>query len=77
VAALLDVAGKLDVCNVINQHVNSPRPYMPEKPIRNNLTAGITFLLAAIGRVCMPMNRGCQGHLATLIKRLQEKILKK
>ena len=57
VAALLDVAGKLDVCNVINQHINSPRSYMPEKPIRNSLTAGITFLLAAIGRVCMPTSK--------------------
>jgi len=57
VAALLNVACKLDVCSVINQHINSPRSYMPEKPIRNNLTAGITFLLAAIGRVCMPTSK--------------------
>ena len=28
VAVLLDVAGKLDVCNVINQHIKSPRPYL-------------------------------------------------
>jgi len=57
VAALLNVAGKLDVCSIINQHIKSPRAYMPKKPIRNNLTAGITFLLAAIGRVCMPTSK--------------------
>ena len=57
VAALLDVAGQLDVCSIINQHINSPRSYRPEKPIRNNLTAGISFLLAAIGRVCMPTSK--------------------
>jgi transposase len=57
VAALLDVASQLDVCSVINQHINSPRSYMPEKPTRNNLTAGISFLLAAIGRVCMPTSK--------------------
>ncbi len=57
VAALLDVASKLDVCNVINRHIKSSRSYMPEKPIRNNLTAGITFLLAAMGRVCMPTSK--------------------
>jgi len=30
---------------------------MAEKPIRNNLTVGITLLLAAIGRVCMPTSK--------------------
>lgn len=57
VAALLNVADRLDVCSIINQHINSARPYMPEKPIRNNLTAGSSFLLAAIGRVCMPTSK--------------------
>jgi len=57
VAALLKVAGTLDVCRVINQHINSARSYMPKKPIRNNLTAGSTLLLAAIGRVCMPTSK--------------------
>jgi transposase len=57
VAALLNVASKLDVCSLINQHIKSPRSYMPEKPIRNNLTAGITFLMAAIGRVSMPTSK--------------------
>ena len=57
VAALLDVAQKLDVPAVINKYIESPRKYMPEKPIRNNLTAGITLLLGAIGRVCMPTSK--------------------
>ena len=54
VAALLVVARKLDVVAVINRHIHSQRTYWPDKPLRNNLTAGITLLLAAIGRVCMP-----------------------
>jgi transposase len=53
IAALLDVAHKLDISSLINQYVKSPRSYMAEKPIRNNLTVGITLLLGAIGRVCM------------------------
>jgi len=57
IAALLDVAHKLDICPLINQYVKSPRSYMAEKPIRNNLTVGITLLLAAIGRVCMPTSK--------------------
>ncbi len=57
VAALLDVAQKLDIPTVINKYIESPRKYMPEKPIRNNLTAGITLLLGAIGRVCMPTSK--------------------
>ena len=57
VAALLDVAQKLDIPSIINKYIESPRKYMPEKPIRNNLTAGITLLLGAIGRVCMPTSK--------------------
>ncbi|TEU07250.1 MAG: IS1634 family transposase [Candidatus Aminicenantes bacterium] len=57
IAALLDVAHKLDISSLINQYVKSPRSYMAEKPIRNNLTVGITLLLAAIGRVCMPTSK--------------------
>ena len=57
VAALLDVAQKLDIPAVINKYIESPRKYMPEKPIRNSLTAGITLLLGAIGRVCMPTSK--------------------
>ncbi len=57
IAALLEVAHKLDISSLINQYVSSPRPYMAEKPIRNNLTVGMTLLLAAIGRVCMPTSK--------------------
>ena len=57
IAALLEVAQKLDIPSIINKHIESPRKYMPEKPIRNSLTAGITFLLGAIGRVCMPTSK--------------------
>jgi len=57
IAALLDVAHRLDICSLINQYVKAPRPYMAEKPIRNNLTVGMTLLLAAIGRVCMPTSK--------------------
>jgi len=57
VAALLDVARKLDVVSIINRHIQSRRPYRPDKPLRNNLTAGITLVLAALGRVCMPTSK--------------------
>ena len=57
VAALLVVARKLDVVAVINNYIHSQRHYWPDKPLRNNLTAGITLLLAAIGRVCMPTSK--------------------
>ena len=57
IAALLDVAHKLDISPLINQYVSSPRSYMAEKPIRNNLTVGMTLLLGAIGRVCMPTSK--------------------
>jgi transposase len=57
IAALLDVAHKLDISSLINQYVKSSRSYMAEKPIRNNFTVGITLLLAAIGRVCMPTSK--------------------
>lgn len=57
IAALLDIAQKLDVTSIINQHIKSKRPYMAEKPIRHKLTAGVTFLLGAIGRVCKPTSK--------------------
>lgn len=53
IAALLSIAHKLDVPSIINKHIHSSRDYFSEKPIRNNLTAGATFLLGAIGRTCM------------------------
>lgn len=57
VAALLNVVHTLDVPAIINQHTKSPRPYRAEKPVRNNLTAGSTLLLGAMGRVCMPTSK--------------------
>jgi len=57
VAVLLQVAQQLDIPALINRYVDSPRRYMPKKPIRNHLTVGITLLLGAIGRVCMPTSK--------------------
>lgn len=57
VGALLDIASKLDVCVIINKYIDSKKHYRPKKPISNNLTAGITLTLAAIGRVCMPTSK--------------------
>jgi transposase len=52
VACLLILAKKLDIIPIINKHISSKRLYWPKKPLRNNLTSGITILLAAIGRAC-------------------------
>jgi len=57
VSALIDVAAKLDIVGILNKHVKSSRDYMADKPVRNHLTAGITFVLGAIGRVCMPTSK--------------------
>lgn len=57
IAALLKVAEELDVCTIINKHIESKRKNTAKYPIRNNLTAGATFLLAAIGRLCMPTSK--------------------
>jgi len=57
VSALIDVAARLDVVGILNKHVKSSREYIAEKPVRNHLTVGITFLLGAIGRVCMPTSK--------------------
>jgi transposase len=52
IAAFLTIAKKLDIVSIINKHTLSQRHYWPKQPLRNNLTAGITLLLAAIGRAC-------------------------
>ena len=57
VASLLMLAKKLGIVATINKHTLSTRKYWPKQPIRNDLTAGITLLLAAIGRVCMPTSK--------------------
>lgn len=57
VSTLIDIASKLNIVGILNKHVKSSRDYMAEKPVRNHLTAGITFVLGAIGRVCMPTSK--------------------
>jgi hypothetical protein len=57
VSALIDVAAKLDIASILNKYVKSSRHYVAEKPVRNSLTTGITFVLGAIGRVCMPTSK--------------------
>ncbi|MEI6243270.1 MAG: IS1634 family transposase [Chlamydiota bacterium] len=57
VAALLMLAQKLDVVSIINKHTHSQREYWTDQPLRNNLTAGITLLLASIGRICEPTSK--------------------
>ena len=57
VSALIDVAARLDIVSILNKYVKSSRHYVAEKPVRNNLTVGITFVLGAIGRVCMPTSK--------------------
>ena len=62
VVALLTLAKKLDVVSIINKHTSSQREYWSQQPLRNHLTAGITLLLASIGRVCEPISkRGWQN----------------
>jgi transposase len=62
VAALLMLAKKLDVVAIINKYTSSQRKYWAEQPLRNNLTAGITLLLAGMGRICEPTSkRGWHG----------------
>jgi len=57
VSSLIEVAARLNIVGILNKHVKSSRDYMAEKPVRNNLTTGITFVLGAIGRVCMPTSK--------------------
>ena len=57
VGALLDIASRLDIPAIINKYIDSKRKYRSKKPLSNNLTAGITLTLAAIGRVCMPTSK--------------------
>jgi transposase len=64
VSAMLNIAQQLDVCAIINQQVKSSRDNIAEKPLRNHLTAGITLLLAAIGRACMPTSKRGWGDWA-------------
>src|SRR5680860_758409 len=36
VSALINVAARLDVVSILNKYVKSSRPYVAEKPVRNN-----------------------------------------
>lgn len=54
---LINIAKKINLCNIINKHIEAHRDYMSKQPIRNNLTPGGTYLLAALGRVCMPTSK--------------------
>lgn len=57
VSALLKTADELDICNIINKHVESKRTITSKKPIRNNLTVGASILLASFGRACQPTSK--------------------
>jgi transposase len=55
-AALLNAADELGVVDIINRHV--PKLEKSDKPpIREGLTVGASFLLAAIGRACSPTSK--------------------
>jgi transposase len=57
VAALLEVTAKLQLPSIINKHVRARRSYVATKPTRNELTVGMTLVLGAMGRVCMPTSK--------------------
>lgn len=55
VAALLQAAIELDIINIINKHIHVNRKN--NKPKRDHLTVGASFVLAAIGRACCPTSK--------------------
>lgn len=57
VAALLKLAAQFQIPALINAHVEAARPYMAEKPVRNDLTAGMTLVLGAVGMACAPTSK--------------------
>jgi transposase len=57
IAALLALAERFQIPALVNEHVASARPYMADKPVRNELTAGMTLVLGAIGMACMPTSK--------------------
>lgn len=57
VAALLHLVAQLQVVELINHHVQAQRPYFADQPLRHGLTVGMTLVLAAIGRACMPTSK--------------------
>lgn len=57
IIAFLKIAEKLQIVPIINKYICSNRKGWNKKPIRNGLTAGITIVLAAIGRACEPTSK--------------------
>ena len=62
--ALLTIAKELDLVGIINKHV--PVGKGGKRPVRDGLTVGASFVLAAIGRACQPTSkmgwyRWCKG----------------
>jgi transposase len=53
--ALLNQAKEMDIVNIVNRHV--PAGPTEKKPMRDGLTVGASFLLAAIGRACRPTSK--------------------
>lgn len=53
--ALLSVVHELNLISIINKYI--PALKNSEKPIRDNLTVGASFILAAIGRACHPSSK--------------------
>lgn len=56
-AALLQLAAQLQIPALINEHVASSRDYVAKKPVRNDLTVGMTLVLGAIGMACAPASK--------------------
>jgi transposase len=54
-AALLTQAQELDIVNIINKHV--PAGASGKKTMRDGITVGASFLMAAIGRACHPTSK--------------------
>jgi transposase len=54
-AALINIAIELDIVNIINRYI--PINQKGQKPVRDGLTVGGTFLLGAIGRACRPTSK--------------------
>jgi len=53
--ALVNIAKELDLINIINKHI--PPGEKGDRPIRDGLTVGASFVLAAIGRACRPTSK--------------------
>ena len=53
--ALVAIAKELDLINIINKHILPGKN--GRKPVRDGLTVGASFVLAAIGRACRPTSK--------------------